>query len=67
MHYRDDYPDTDNDRWLKQIVMVRDGDEPVMSTRSVAVTTMTPPTGVVPYFDMVKKMMAAHSDVGGHH
>jgi succinate dehydrogenase/fumarate reductase flavoprotein subunit len=67
VHYRDDYPNTDNGHWLKQIVLKDQDGEPEMWTRPVTVTRMTPPTGVMPYLDMIKRMMEGHSDTGGHH
>lgn len=67
VHYRDDYPHTDNDGWLKEVVLRQANCEIHMTTRPVTATTFTPPGGVVPYLEMIKRMMDAHSDVGGHH
>jgi succinate dehydrogenase/fumarate reductase flavoprotein subunit len=67
VHYREDYPQTDNDNWLQEsIVKVRDG-VLTITKRPAIFTTLTPPQGMRPYLDMMKKMMEAHSDVGGHH
>jgi hypothetical protein len=41
--------------------------EPVVRTRPLATPILPPPEGVIPYVDMVKKMMDARSDIGGHH
>jgi hypothetical protein len=38
-----------------------------VSERPVTVTSITPPKGVMPFLDMLKRMMGAHSDIGGHH
>lgn len=67
VHYREDHPYTDNDHWLQESVVrhVDGGFE--VSKRPVTVTTMTPPTGKVPYLDFIKQMMEAHSDTGGKH
>jgi len=67
VHCREDYPHTDNDRWLcESIVTCVDGALQI-GTRPPAFTSITPPKGVTPYLDMWKKMMEAHSPVGGHH
>jgi len=67
VHYREDYPQTDNDNWLyESIVKFEEGGLRV-TKRPVTLTTLAPPPGVTPYLDMLKKMMEAHSDTGGHH
>lgn len=67
VHYREDYPHTNNDQWLHEtIVKLTDGGLEI-TKRPSTFTTITPPGGVTPYLDMLKKMMEAHSDVGGHH
>ena len=67
VHYREDYPDTDNDCWLMESIVKRVGDGFEVSQRPVTVTTMTPPTGVMPYLEFIKKMMESRSDTGGKH
>jgi len=67
VHYREDYPDTDNDRWLCEVVAKMVNGEIKLDTDIVAVTSLELPTGKIPYLEMLKRMMAAHSDVGGHH
>jgi len=67
VHYREDYPVTDNDRWLKETIVKKTEDGFKITARPVAHTGITPPEGVVPYLDMMKKMMELHSDIGGHH
>jgi succinate dehydrogenase/fumarate reductase flavoprotein subunit len=67
VHYRADFPDTDNDDWLKEVTVKQAGDELSVGTRPITVTTLTPPPGVIPYLEMMKRMMEAHSDVTGHH
>jgi succinate dehydrogenase/fumarate reductase flavoprotein subunit len=67
VHYREDYPQTDNDNWLQEtIVKPKDGALEV-SKRPAILTTLTPPKGVSPYLEVLKDLMQAHSDVGGHH
>lgn len=67
VHYREDAPVTDNDRWLRQIVLsATDGDVEVRA-RPVATAGITPPAGAMPYTDHLKSMMQCHSDVGGAH
>ena len=67
VHYREDYPYTDNDNWLKENIIKFQNGAPEISRRPITITTKTPPTGKVPYLDMIKKMMESRSDIGGHH
>ena len=67
VHYREDFPQTDNDEWLKESVVLRTGEGFEITHRPVTVTSMTPPTGATPYIDFIKQMMDAHSDTGGKH
>jgi succinate dehydrogenase/fumarate reductase flavoprotein subunit len=67
VHYREDFPHTDNDNWLKESVVRRVDDRLKIETQPATFTSITPPGGVVPYLDMLKSLMEAHSDVGGHH
>lgn len=67
VHFRADFPCTDNDNWLREnIVSCQDGSLRLQS-RPATVTTLAPPAGRLPGLDMMKKMMEGHSDVGGHH
>lgn len=67
VHYREDFPRTDNDEWLKESIVLRAGGGFEVAHRPLTVTSMTPPTGVMPYIDFIKRMMDAHSDTGGKH
>jgi succinate dehydrogenase/fumarate reductase flavoprotein subunit len=67
VHYREDFPDTDNDNWLCESVAGFTESGIAIEKRPVTTTTIDPPKGKMPYLDMMKKMMEAHSDVGGHH
>jgi len=67
VHYREDFPHTDNDNWLSESIVKWTDDGLKITKRPVTLTTITPPKGVMPYMEMMKKMMQAHSDVGGHH
>jgi succinate dehydrogenase/fumarate reductase flavoprotein subunit len=67
VHYREDYPDTDNDHWLKESIVKRTADGFETIQGPLTITAMTPPTGFTPYLDFVKTMMASHSDTGGKH
>jgi len=67
VHFREDFPQTDNDNWLKESVVRQVNGRLKIETRPAIFTSVTPPGGVVPYLDMLKKLMEAHSDVGGHH
>jgi len=67
VHYREDYPQTDNDNWLVETISVLRDNELQIDTRPITATLLSPHRGVTPYFDMLKAMMEAHSEVGGHH
>ncbi|GAB4333470.1 MAG: fumarate reductase/succinate dehydrogenase flavoprotein subunit [Candidatus Abyssubacteria bacterium] len=67
VHYREDCPHTDNDNWLCESIIERSDNELKVATQPVTCTTISPPHGVTAYLDMMKHMMKAHSDVGGHH
>lgn len=67
VHYREDFPETDNDRWLQESVVKLKGGAISITKRPITISTFTPPPGVMPYLEMIKKMMEAHSDTGGHH
>jgi succinate dehydrogenase/fumarate reductase flavoprotein subunit len=67
VHYREDYPQTDNDNWIHESIVKFEDGALTVNKRSATVTNLTPPSGVTPYLDMLKKMMEAHSQTGGHH
>jgi succinate dehydrogenase/fumarate reductase flavoprotein subunit len=67
VHFREDYPETDNHYWLQENVVRYEGGALLVSKRPITVTSVTPPKGKWPFLEMMKKMMAARSDVGGHH
>ncbi len=67
VHYREDYPNADNENWLKESVVKLAKGVLEVSHRPVTITTLSPPKGVIPFLDMMKKMMEARSDIGGHH
>jgi succinate dehydrogenase/fumarate reductase flavoprotein subunit len=67
VHFREDFPHTDNDNWLKENIIRFDKGVLEVYRRPVITTSMTPPKGKAPYLDMLKKMMESRSDVGGHH
>jgi succinate dehydrogenase/fumarate reductase flavoprotein subunit len=67
VHFREDYPLTDNENWLRESMVKYDGGGFRVSSRPVTVTSMTPPQGKTPFLGMMKQMMASRSDIGGHH
>jgi len=67
VHFREDYPFTDNDKWLKESIVKFNNSDLAVEHRPVTATSMSLPSGVLPYFDMMKKMMESHSDTGGKH
>jgi len=66
-HFREDFPATDNDRWLKESVVSSAGGKLHVATRPVTVLSTPLPSGSMPYLEMMKKLMETHSDTGGHH
>ena len=67
VHFREDYPETDNDKWLKETIIPSGRDKWEIVTQRPQTTLVDPPGGVVEHLEMWKRMMQAHSDVGGHH
>jgi succinate dehydrogenase/fumarate reductase flavoprotein subunit len=67
VHFREDFPYTDNENWLKENIIRYENGALEVYRRPVTITSMTPSKGSVPYLDMLKKMMESRSDVGGHH
>jgi len=67
VHFREDYPSTDNDNWLQESIVKRTGDGFVLRKRPVTVTAMSLPKGTPPYLDFMKKLMESHSDTLGKH
>jgi succinate dehydrogenase/fumarate reductase flavoprotein subunit len=67
VHFREDYPHTDNENWVQESIVRRVNGGFDLSKRPATITSMTPSKGVTPYLDFVKKMMESHSDTGGHH
>ena len=65
VHYREDYPETNNNKWLVETI-IKDVNFDI-DKRPVIVSDMTPPIGAWPFLDMMKMMMQAHSDTGGQH
>ena len=66
VHFREDFPDTDNDGWLKES-FIQPAEKWEVSHRPVTVTAMTPPAGKTPYLEFIKQMMQARSDTAGKH
>ena len=46
-HIRSDYPQVDHDNWLKRIVVANDNGKIVLTTRDIASTRISLPTGKV--------------------
>jgi succinate dehydrogenase/fumarate reductase flavoprotein subunit len=66
VHYREDFPYTDNINWLKEIIFVNDKDIKLLE-RPVRLKRLFPPRLIFPYFDMMKILMKSHSDTPGSH
>jgi len=67
VHFREDFPFTDNDAWLHETVATWGRDALQIQKRPATFTALRPAEGVIPYMQMLKRMMEAHSDTGGHH
>ncbi len=67
VHYREDFPHTDNEAWLKESIVKQIDDAMVIDHRPVTVTRTPLPTGVTPYLSELKHMMDGHSDITGGH
>jgi len=67
VHYRDDFPDCDNDNWLKETIIKQTEDGFKIETENIQPIHKSLPNGKMPYLDMMKTMMTSRSDIGGHH
>jgi succinate dehydrogenase/fumarate reductase flavoprotein subunit len=67
VHYRSDYPHSDNDSWLKEIRVKKVDGDIHTTTQPIVVTKLPLPQGTIPYLEMMKRMMEAHSEITGHH
>lgn len=67
VHYRRDFPHTDNDQWLAESVIKPNGGGFNVESRPVSVTSMPLPTGKAPYMEYVKHLMESRSDTAGKH
>ncbi|MBU2510038.1 FAD-binding protein [bacterium] len=67
VHYREDFPHTDNDTWLKESIVTNKPEGLSISHRPLTITGMSPFPGRTPYLDFIKQMMEAHSETGGKH
>jgi succinate dehydrogenase/fumarate reductase flavoprotein subunit len=67
VHYREDYPYSDNDSWLQESRVSLEKASWKFSRRPATITALTPPKGKVPFLEMMKRMMQSRSDIGGHH
>ena len=67
VHYREDFPYTDNDKWVQENIVQFDEGAMKVSRRPATITSLMPPKGKVPFLEMMKKMMQSRSDIGGHH
>jgi succinate dehydrogenase/fumarate reductase flavoprotein subunit len=67
VHFREDYPHTDNENWLLESRAAFKNGTFTVNRHPTTVTGLTPPEGIVPYLEWIKNMMQAHSDTGGLH
>jgi len=67
VHFREDFPYTDNINWLKEILITRsDGNVNIMYN-PIKITKLKPENKIYSYWDMVSLLMKNHSDVTGGH
>ncbi|MFC1732614.1 FAD-binding protein [candidate division KSB1 bacterium] len=67
VHFREDFPETDNDRWLKEQIAAQNNGNIAIKERPVTYTSMTPPGGKTDYLNMFRTLMQMRSDIGGVH
>ncbi len=67
VHYREDYPFSDNDNRLQESRVKWDDGSLKVGQSPATITSMTPPKGKFPFLEMMKTMMQSRSDIGGHH
>jgi len=61
VHYRDDHPFTDDDRWLKCITVAREGTGLKYGFDPVVATRVPLPPGRAPYHDYIKHLAAQYA------
>ncbi|MEM3191721.1 MAG: FAD-binding protein [Nitrososphaerota archaeon] len=67
VHYRSDFPFTDNGEWLKQILISNGPEGMRIYYEPVTITKMHPDDKKHPYMEMVKELMKSRSDITGGH
>ncbi|MFO7559413.1 MAG: FAD-binding protein [Desulfobacterales bacterium] len=67
VHFREDYPETDDQNWLRENIVRLAGEGMNLTGRQLTITSMTPPSGKKPWIDHIRQMMKSHSDTGGKH
>jgi len=63
VHYRSDYPKTDNDHWLKEIIVGKVNGRMTMRTRPVIVTKIKPPRGRFGFEECILESQNAPLDI----
>ncbi len=67
VHYRSDYPFTDNEEWLKETLISNGPEGSKIYYEPVKITKMYPDNQKHEYFEMVKILMKSRSDITGGH
>lgn len=67
VHFREDYPDVNNDDWLVESSARLNNHSLRIGKKPITVTAMAPPSGKAPYLEFMRKLMASHSGTGGKH
>ncbi|MGC8663625.1 MAG: FAD-binding protein [Thermoplasmata archaeon] len=67
VHYREDFPYTDNINWLKEILISRSEDNVNIIYNPIKITKLKPENKIYPYWEMVSLLMKNHSEVTGGH
>ncbi|MCP4186619.1 MAG: FAD-binding protein, partial [Gammaproteobacteria bacterium] len=54
-HFREDFPDTDNDSWLQESIVDYNNGDLLVSNRPLTITKMKPPSGITPHLEFIKQ------------
>jgi succinate dehydrogenase/fumarate reductase flavoprotein subunit len=60
VHFREDHPYTDDDRWLKTVTVARDGAAMKFGFDPVVATRIQLPVGRVPYHEYIRRLAAQY-------
>lgn len=67
VHYRSDFPITDNEDWMRQTLITKGREGVEINYEPVKMTKMQPDSKKHLYMEMVKELMKSRSDITGGH